>query len=77
MFEAIHGSAPRMIERGMGDYANPASILKAAAMLLRHICRTEAAAKLEKAMDECSVVVTSDGCNATAAQYAEALMALI
>ncbi|MBQ1202462.1 MAG: isocitrate/isopropylmalate dehydrogenase family protein, partial [Loktanella sp.] len=26
MFEAIHGSAPRMIERGMGDYANPASI---------------------------------------------------
>ena len=22
MFEAIHGSAPRMIERGMGDYAN-------------------------------------------------------
>ena len=22
MFEAIHGSAPRMIERGMGEYAN-------------------------------------------------------
>ena len=43
MFEAIHGSAPRMIERGMGAYANPASIIKAAAMLLRHICRTEAA----------------------------------
>ena len=40
MFEAIHGSAPRMIERGMGAYANPASIIKAAAMLLRHICRT-------------------------------------
>ncbi|MBR7179147.1 MAG: isocitrate/isopropylmalate dehydrogenase family protein, partial [Oscillospiraceae bacterium] len=28
MFEAIHGSAPRMIERGMGAYANPASIIK-------------------------------------------------
>ena len=34
----IHGSAPRMIERGMGDYANPASIIKAAAMLPRR-CR--------------------------------------
>lgn len=77
MFEAIHGSAPRMIERGMGDYANPASIIKAAAMLLRHICRTDAAAKLEKAMDDCTVVVTSDGKNATAAEYADALMALI
>ena len=77
MFEAIHGSAPRMIERGMGDYANPASIIKAAAMLLRHICRTEAAAKLEKALDTCTVIVTSDGQNATAAEYADALMALL
>ena len=48
MFEAIHGSAPRMIERGMGEYANPASIIKAAAMLLRHICRAEAAQLLEQ-----------------------------
>ena len=77
MFEAIHGSAPRMIERGMGDYANPASILKAAAMLLRHICRTDAAAKLEKALETCTVTVTSDGLNATAAEYADAIMELI
>ena len=77
MFEAIHGSAPRMIERGMGEYANPASIIKAAAMMLRHICRTEAAAKLEKALETCTVCVTSDGANATAAQYADAIMALL
>ena len=77
MFEAIHGSAPRMIERGMGDYANPASIIKAAAMLLRHICRTDAAEKLEKALETCTVTVTSDGANATAAEYADALMALL
>ncbi len=77
MFEAIHGSAPRMIERGMGDYANPASIIKAAAMLLRHIYRGEAAAKLEKAMEACTVTVTSDGKNATAAEYADALMSLL
>ncbi len=77
MFEAIHGSAPRMIERGMGEYANPASIIKAAAMLLRHICRAEAADKLEKAMESCTVEVRSDGTAATAVQYADALMALL
>ena len=77
MFEAIHGSAPRMIERGMGAYANPASIIKAAAMLLRHICRTEAAEKLEKAMAACTTEVKSDGTAATGAQYAEDLMALL
>ena len=33
MFEAVHGSAPRKIEAGEGDYANPESILKAAEML--------------------------------------------
>ena len=77
MFEAIHGSAPRMIERGMGQYANPASIIKAAAMLLRHICRTEAAEKLEKAMAECAVEVKSDGTAATGAQYAEALIEML
>ncbi len=77
MFEAIHGSAPRMIERGMGDYANPASMIKAAALLLRHICRTDAAIRLEKAMEACTVEVRSDGSAATAAEYAEALMKLL
>ena len=77
MFEAIHGSAPRMIERGMGDYANPASMIKAAAMMLRHICRTDAATKIEKALDTCMVEVKSDGSAATAAEYADALMALL
>ena len=77
MFEAIHGSAPRMMERGMGDYANPASIIKAAAMLLRHICRTDAAERLEKALDTCPVQVTGDGKNATAAQFADAVMELL
>ena len=77
MFEAIHGSAPRMIERGMGKYANPASIIKAGAMLLRHICRIDAAEKLEKAMAECSVDVFSDGSAATAEEYTDALLQLL
>ena len=33
MFEAVHGTAPRLIADGEGDYANPASILKAAELL--------------------------------------------
>ena len=77
MFEAIHGSAPRMIERGMGQYANPASIIKAGAMLLRHICRADAAAKLEQAMADCTAEVKSDGSACTAEEYADALMALL
>ena len=77
MFEAIHGSAPRMIERGMGEYANPASMIKASAMLLRHICRPAAAEKIEKALDACTVEVKSDGTAATAAEYTDALMALL
>ena len=77
MFEAIHGSAPRMIERGMGHYANPDSILKAAAMLLRHICRTDKAAALEKAMAETTLTVKSDGSAATCAEYAEDIISRV
>ena len=37
MFEAIHGSAPRMIKEGRGQYADPCSTLRATVMLLSHI----------------------------------------
>ena len=77
MFEAIHGSAPRMIEEGLAAYANPASILKAEAMLLRHICRTEAAEKLENALQHCSVCVTGNKDGATGKAYTDALLALL
>lgn len=53
MFEAIHGSAPRMIEAGLGDYANPSSILKATEMLIRHIGFKEKADLLDKALNIC------------------------
>ena len=76
MFEAIHGSAPRMIQRGMGDYADPRSIIKASAMLLRHICRAEAAAKLERAMADCTAEVDADK-GITAAMYTDELMKLL
>ena len=52
MFEAIHGTAPRMIEDGLQDYVNPLSILKASEMLLRHIGYPEIAERLRRALDK-------------------------
>lgn len=53
MFEAIHGSAPRMIKEGRGNYADPCSMLRASAMLLSHINKQDKADMLEKALDTC------------------------
>ena len=75
MFEAIHGSAPRMIEDGEGDYANPASILKAAEMLLRHIALVDQANRLAAALTACEaekrVVVTGHKDGATCARFGD------
>lgn len=54
MFEAIHGSALKMVEEGRAQYANPASIIKAAALLLNHIGFNDKAKKLEMAVEICS-----------------------
>lgn len=76
MFEAIHGSAPRMIEEGIGDYANPSSIFKAAEMMLRHIAMADKADLLSKALNICNesekkVVVTGDRDGATCKEFAD------
>lgn len=79
MFEAIHGSAPRKIEAGEGDYANPASILKATEMLLRHIAMAEKADRLRDALIRCteterSVVVTGHRDGASCAEFGDYLL---
>ena len=76
MFEAIHGSAPRMIEEGIGDYANPSSIFKAAEMMLSHCGLSEAAKRLSDALTVCNetekrVVVTGDRDGATCKEFAD------
>ena len=53
MFEAIHGSAPRMVAEGRDIYADPCSMLRAAVMLLSHIGRQEQSETLERALDIC------------------------
>lgn len=52
IFEAIHGSAPRMVEEGIEGYANPASLMKATSMMLSHIGYTSEADRLAKALDQ-------------------------
>ena len=78
MFEPVHGSAPRMIEQGIGNYANPTSIFKATEMMLRHIGFTDKANKLDKALNICAeekgVVVTGDTDGATGAEFSNYLM---
>ena len=79
MFEAIHGSAPRMIEAGLGNYANPTSIFKAAEMLLRHIGFVEKADKLGQTIHFCTEVdkkkvVTGFEDGATCQEFADYLM---
>ena len=53
MFEAIHGSAPRMMKEGRGIYADPCSMLRASVLLLSHIGAVEESARLERALDFC------------------------
>lgn len=53
MFEAIHGSAPRMVDEGRAQYADPSSMIRASAMLLRHIGAEDRARRLEMALDIC------------------------
>ena len=53
MFEAIHGSAPRMVKEGRAQYADPCSMIRASSMLLRHIGYVEHAEKIEMALDMC------------------------
>ena len=79
MFEAIHGSAPRKIEAGEGDYANPSSILKAAELMLRHIAMTDKADRLNAALSVCleqekRVVVTGHRDGATCAEFTDYLL---
>lgn len=79
MFEAIHGSAPRMVQEGRAIYADPSSMIRAAAMLLNHIGFPDKGKKLEMALDICGqyekkLVVTGRPNGATGAQFADYLL---
>jgi isocitrate dehydrogenase (NAD+) len=76
MFEAIHGSAPRMVDEGRAQYADPSSMIKAAAMLLGHIGFVNRAKKLEMALEVCTQyekakVMTGRSNGATGDEFAQ------
>jgi len=82
MFEAIHGSAPRMVLEGRDKYADPCSMIRAGAMLLSHIGYNKEAEKLYKALDICTVsekklVITGRDTGATGEEFADYLMETI
>ena len=82
MFEAIHGSAPRMVQEGRDIYADPCSVIRAGAMLLSHIGYTEKANQLYNALDICTVtekklVLTGRDTGATGAEFADYIMETI
>ncbi len=79
MFEAIHGSAPRMIDEGRGPYADPSSLIRAAAMMVRHIGFQEKAEQLEMALDICTQLekakaITGRSDGATSREFCDYLL---
>ena len=82
MFEAIHGSAPRMVTEGRAQYADPSSLLRAGAMLLEHIGFEDIGGKLHKALDICGqyerkVVMTGRDTGATSKEYGDYVMSTV
>ena len=79
MFEAIHGSAPRMVDEGRAQYADPSSVIKAGSMLLNHIGYTGQSGKLDMALEICSqyerkLKLTGRSDGATGEDYAKYIM---
>jgi len=79
MFEAIHGSAPRMVKEGRAQYADPASMMRASAMLISHIGFPEKGKKFEMVLDICGqyekkYVLTGRDTGATGAEFSNYVM---
>jgi len=82
MFEAIHGSAPRMVKENRAQYADPSSVMRAAAMMLEHIGFQELGSKLHKALDVCGqyerkIIMTGRNSGATGTEFGEYVMSTI
>ena len=82
MFEAIHGSAPRMISEGRGQFADPLSLMRAAVMMLEHVGMAEEGRRLAQALDVCAIYdqkarITGRADGATAAQFGDHVIAAL
>lgn len=82
MFEAIHGSAPRMVQEGRTQYADPSSVIKAGAMLLEHIGYVELGKRLNMALEICGqyekkLVITGRPTGATGRAFCDYVLETI
>ncbi len=81
MFEAIHGTAPRMVEEGRAIYADPSSLLRAGAMMLEHIGFSSLGSRLHKALDICTyerkLVMTGRSSGATSDEYGDYVLTTV
>lgn len=82
MFEAIHGSAPRMVSEGRAQYADPCSMIRAGALMLNHIGFPEKGKRLELALDICGqyekkLKITGRNTGATGREFTDYLMETI
>jgi isocitrate dehydrogenase (NAD+) len=82
MFEAIHGSAPRMITEGRGAYADPLSLMRAGVMLLEHVGMLDKSRKLGRALDMCAIyerkaIITGRPDGATASQFGDQVISTL
>ena len=79
MFEAIHGSAPRMVREGRAQYADPSSMVRAGAMMLSHVGYRELGERLGKALDLCGqyeakLKMTGRDTGATSRQFGDYIL---
>ena len=82
MFEAIHGSAPRMVRENRAQFADPSSVMRAGAMMLEHIGYSDLGSRLHKALDVCGqyerkVVMTGRNTGATGREFGEYVMSTV
>ncbi|WP_367926363.1 isocitrate/isopropylmalate family dehydrogenase [uncultured Ruthenibacterium sp.] len=82
MFEAIHGSAPRMVKEGRAKYADPCSMLRASAMLLSHIGYQKESDQLTAALDKCmfeekALTITGRDTGCTCEEFGDYVMRTI
>jgi isocitrate dehydrogenase (NAD+) len=76
IFEAVHGSAPDIAGK---DVANPTALLQSAVLMLRHLDETDAADKVQKALEtvyaERKTLTRDVGGTAGTSQFADAVLA--
>jgi isocitrate dehydrogenase (NAD+) len=82
MFEAIHGSAPRMVQEGRAKYADPSSMIKAAAMMLSHIGFPELGGRVEQALEVCGqyekkIKITGRDTGVTGADFGQYVLSTV